>query len=207
MSNRSSRYGVLLLAFLTLGVATGCDRDRSPVPVPTSIPSSFAPGTSFNFEPATLRSELVPGTICVAGPAFGTRIIIIVNGGVIVSGGGIILSGLQFRFTDRSGLNTLPQVTPIPGSSPFSVSASTIPASVPIPMPGIAPLPMTSPIPIPGSSNVNGLMVPAGSSQQLPFLLRFDCGVAPEGILFISADVVDPNGRVRRSESQVRVGS
>jgi hypothetical protein len=200
MSIRFSRYGVLLASFLALGAAAGCDSNRNTPVVPSTLPSTVAPVTTFNFEPATLRSEVVPGTICVAGPAFGTRIIIIV-------GGGVILNGLQFSFTDRSGVNTLPRVTPIPGNSPLTVSASTLPTSVPIPLPGIAPIPTTSPIPFPGSTFPSGMTVPAGTSQQLPFFLVFACGVAPEGILFISADLVDPNGRVRKSESQVRVGS
>ena len=200
MSIRFSRYGVLLLAFLALGATAACDSNRNTAVVPSTLPPTFSPGTSFNFEPATLRAEFLPGTICVGGPGFGTRIIIIVNGGVI-------LSGLQFRFTDRFGVNALPRITPIPGSSPLTVSASTIPTSFPIPTPGLAPLPSTSPIPIPGFSPVTGLMVPAGTSQQLPFFLIFDCGVSPVGILFISAEVVDPSGRIQKSESQVRVGS
>ena len=196
----SIRFPVRRAIGLWRSAQRACDSNRNTPVVPSTLPSSFSPGTTFNFEPATLRTELVAGTICVAGPAFGTRIIIIVNGGVI-------LSGLQFSFTDRFGVNTLPRVTPIPGSSPLTVSASTLPTGFPIPMPGLAPLPSTSPIPIPGFSPVTGLMVPAGTSQQLPFLLVFDCGVAPVGILFISADLVDPSGRVQKSESQVRVGS
>ncbi len=200
MSMRFPRYG-LLLAFLVLGATAGCDSNRN-VGGPSSLSSSMTMGSSFGFQPTTLRPELVSDTSCVAVPAFGTRIIIIVS-----AGGDIILSGLRFRFTDRFGVNALPRVTPIPGSSPLSVSASTIPPFNPIPVPGVAPLPVTSPIPIPGSSPVNGLMVPAGTSRQLPFFLLFDCGVASDGTLFVMTDVAKPSGALQTSQFQVRVGS
>ena len=54
---------------------------------------------------------------------------------------------------------------------------------------------------------VNGLLVPAGTSRQLPFFLRLDCGVASEGTLFISTDVAEPGGTLQTSQFQVRVGS
>ena len=201
MSNRLHQYSVLL-ALLMLGATAGCDRDRSTVAQPFSPSPSFGTGTSFGFEPGTLRPELIPGTFCVAGQAFGTRIIIVVN-----PGGDVILSGLRFRFTDRFGVNSLPRVTPIMGSSPLTATISAIPAVSPIPTPGVAPLPVTSPIPIPGLSSVNGLMVPARSSLQLPFLLSFDCGVVSAGVVFVIVDLTEPNGRLQTSQFSVQLGS
>jgi hypothetical protein len=197
MSIRFHRYGVLL-AFLAAGAATACDGQRNTVVGPTALTSTTTTGTTFRFEPATLRPELLSGISCVAVPAFGTRIIVIV-------GGDAILRGLRFRFTDRFGVNALPGVVPIPGSSPFSVPVS-IPSSFPIPIPGVAPLPTSSPIPMPGTSSFNGLS-PAETSQRLAFFLVFQCGVASEGTLFVDTEVAEPRGSVRNSEFQIRVGS
>jgi hypothetical protein len=194
MSIRFHRYGVLL-AFLVLGATTACERERSTVIGPTALTSTT--GTTFRFEPATLRAELVPGISCVAGPAFGTRIIVIV-------GGDVVLRGLRFSFTDRFGVNALPRVVAIPGASPLSTPASAIPTSFPIPIPGIAPLPASSPIPMPGSSSFNGL---SGTSLHLPFFLLFGCGVASEGTLFVATELAEPDGRLKTSEFRVRVGS
>lgn len=201
MSIRFHRYGVLL-ALLVLGATTGCESQRDSVAGPSSLSSGMSMGSSFRFEPATLRPEVVSSTSCVAVPAFGTRIIIIVG-----AGSDFVLRGLRFSFTDRFGVNALPRVAAIPGSSPLSVPATAIPSSFPIPFPGIAPLPMTSPIPIPGSSPVNGLSVPAGSSLHLPFFLSFDCGIASEGTLLVGTDVAEPGGRLQTTEFRVRVGS
>lgn len=198
MSIRFHRYGVLL-AFLVVGAAAGCDSNRNTTVGPSALTSAMS-GTTFHFEPATLRAELVPGISCGAVPAFGTRIIVIV-------GGHVRLRGLRFRFTDRFGVNALPRVMAIPGSSPLSTPASAIPSSFPIPIPGIAPLPVNSPIPIPGSSPFNGVSVPTGTSQHLPFFLLFGCSVASEGTLFVGTEVAEPGGTVQTSEFRVRVGS
>jgi hypothetical protein len=198
MSIRVHRYGVLL-AFLAVGAATGCDGQRNTVVGPTALKSTTTTGTTFRFEPATLRPEFVAGISCVGVPAFGTRIIINV-------GGDVILSALQFSFTDRFGVNALPRVMPIPGSAPLSFPVSAIPTSSPIPIPGAAPLPSGSPISIPGTSSFNGLS-PAEPSQPLAFFLLFECGVASEGMLFVGTEVTDPRGSVRKSEFRFRVGS
>jgi hypothetical protein len=195
MSIRFQRYG-LLLAFLGLGAVTGCENQRNTVDGPSPVSASLTSGasTTFHFEPATLRPEVLTGTSCAA---FGTRII-------VIAGGEVVLTGLRFRFTDRHGVNALPRVVAIPGASPLTVPASGISSPFPIPTPGLAPLPSTSPIPMPGPPVVNGL-VPAGP-QQLPFFLFFDCGVEPHGMLFIATEVAEPRGTTRTSEFRVRVG-
>lgn len=199
MSIRFQRFGVLL-AVLALGAAAGCDSNRNTTVGPSALIAATT-GTTFRFEPATLRSELVPGTSCVAAlPGFGTRIIVIV-------GGDVTLRELRFRFRDRFGVNALPRVTPIPGSSPLSTPASAIPSTFPIPTPGIAPLPVNSSIPMPGASSFNGLSLAGGSLLHLPFFLLFECGVASEGMLFVGTEVVESDGTVKTSEFRVRVGS
>ena len=201
MSIRFHRYGVPM-ALLALAAIAACDSQHYTAAGPSSLSSGFtAASTKFDFQPATLRTESIPGNSCVTDPAFATRIIIIVG-----PAGDVILSWLRFSFTDRFGRNALPRVTPIPGSSPLSVPASSIPPFSPIPVPGVAPLP-PSPIPIPGSGGANGLLVPAGGSRQLPFFLLFDCGVAPAGMLFVMTDVADSSGRMHTSRFEVRVGS
>jgi hypothetical protein len=189
----------LLCAFLALGATAGCDGNRHTTVGPSSLTVATT-GTSFRFEPPTLRAELVPGNSCVAASGFGTRIIVIV-------GGEVTLRELRFRFTDRFGVNALPRVMPIPGTSPLSVPASAIPSSFPIPIPGIAPLPASSPIPMPGSSVFNDTSAPTGTFTHLPFFLSFDCGVASEGTLFIGTEAASPRGMVQTSQFQVRVGS
>jgi hypothetical protein len=204
MSMRVHNNYRVLLAFLALGAVAGCDSNRD-TPVGPSALTAATTGTTFRFEPETLRPEFVPGTSCVA--AFGTRIIVIVDGDGT-------LRELRFRFTDRFGVSALPRVVAIPGPSPLSTPASAIPSSVPIPLPssspipipGLAPLPTNSPIPIPGSTAF-GASVPAGTSVHLPFFLFFECGVASEGTLFIGTEVADPGGTVQTSQFRVRVGS
>ena len=102
-------------------------------------------------------------------------------------------------------MNALPRVAAITGASPLTVPASGISSPFPIPTPGLAPLPATSPIPMPGPPVVNGLM-PAGPQQQLPFFLSFDCGVAPQGMLFITTEVAELRGTTQTTEFRVRVG-
>ena len=202
MSIRFCKYG-MLLPVLALGATAACEHSPTTANGPSSVSASLTMGPSVGFEPATLRPEPVPGTSCVAGPPFGTRIIIVVN-----AGGDVVLRGLRFRFTDRSGLNALPRVTPISGSTPMSVPASAIPPLGPIPYPGVAPLPTGAPVQIPGSGPMDGLMVPTGTSLRLPYYLRFDCGLAPEGTLTVFTDMVKPKVATPvTSEFRVRVGN
>jgi len=182
MSLRFHLFGALLLC-LALGSLTACDSFHNA----TGPSSSLSTAATFRFEPSTLRPELVNGTSCVAFSPFGTRIVIVVS-----PGSDVILLSLHFRFTDRFGATALPRV-------------SSNPASGQIPQLGVAPLPTTSPIPIPNSSPLTGFMVPAGSSQRLPFLLTFDCGVSDDGTLVVSVDTADMRGRPQTTQLQVRV--
>jgi hypothetical protein len=184
-----------LFALSALGITAGCDHPPSAATAPTAVVASVTTAASVMVEPATLRAEVVSANACAGGPAFGTRLIVVIS-----TNGILILRGLRFGFTDRGGLTSLPRVTPIHAASPFSVAVSTIPPPNPIPMPGIAPLPTTPPIPLPGSGDA------AGTSQRLPFFLRFDCGVRAEGMLSVMTDVGRPSGTIETSERRVHVG-
>lgn len=182
-------------------LAAACDRTNVSLNTPTALTDTMVTDASFGVQPATLRPEFLPVTSCVAFRAFGTRIVIVFNGR-----GDVIVRGLRFRLTDRFGVNSLPRVTGIPGSSPLTAPFSTIPSSAGIPIPGVAPLPVTSAIPIPGASPLNGMLLPAGGSRSLPFFLSFDCGVRSEGTVFVSVDAADGTGRLQTSELRVRLG-
>jgi hypothetical protein len=192
----SPRSGVPLL-YLAL---TACSGAATTVGAPTPVPSGATSQHSITFAPATLRPEALPGS-CVPHPApFGTRLIVNVN-----PGSDVVLRSLRFRFTDRTGASALPHVRPIPGASPMTMPSTSIPPFSPIPVPGGAPLTTTGPIPIPGSSTVDGLMVPGGSTRSLPFFLAFDCGVVGDGTLFIMFDTADMMGGRHSSQLTARV--
>lgn len=201
MSTRVPKYGLLLL-FPGLVIAAACDRAEVSATAPSPTSAVFQLQSSFIVEPATVRPELLHTASCVARPAFGARISIIVRGAHDV-----IVRGVRFRFTDRFGATAQPEVIPIPSLSSSILPAPTIPTSSPIPIPGIAPLPGTSPIPIPGASPVDGLFIPAGTPRRLPFFLRFGCSIVADGILRISIEAGDASGRFETSEFSARLAS
>lgn len=197
MSLCSPRYGVPLL----LLALTACGRETSTVGAPTPVSSGASNQHAISFQPTTLRPETLPGSCVPHASPFGTRLVVTVG-----AGSDVILRSLRFRFTDRSGVSAFPRVTPIPGASPLTMPATSIPPFSPIPVPGGAPLTTTGPIPIPGSSSVTGLMVPGGSVRSLPFFLAFDCGVRGDGTLFIMFDTADMMGGMHSSQLTARVG-
>jgi len=176
----------VFLATLSL---TACESTSAVIPTSASdVQSQGTLKSTFTAEPATLHAEFLPGVGCLTTPAFGTRIIVIVNGGTNVA-----LHGVRFRFTDRTGLTALPMVTTVSGST-STVPAGSIPPVGGIPIPGVAPLPSASPIPIPGSS------------QSFPFFLTFGCGFQPDGILVVSADSTNGSGIMHTTDLRMRLG-
>jgi hypothetical protein len=149
--------------------------------------------SSFTAEPLVVRPEFLPDSLCTRRSAFGVRINVIV-----APGEDLILRGLRFAFVDRFGDRALPDVFPTP-------QGSFIPASLPVPFPGVAPLPSRAPIPIPGSPPIEGLLVSARTARDLAFFLRFGCGVFPEGIILIEGELNDRNGRPENAELRVTV--
>lgn len=197
MSLCSPRYGVLLIS-VTLAACSGA---ASTVGAPTPVASGAPDQHALTIQPTALVPETLPGSCIPHATPFGTRLVASVS-----AGSDVILQSLRFRFTDRFGVTAFPRVTPIPGASPMTMPATSIPPFSPIPVPGGAPLSTTGPIPIPGSSSVNGLMVPGGSVRQLPFFLAFDCGVFQQGTLFIMFDTADMMGGMHSSQLTARVG-
>jgi hypothetical protein len=190
MFERSPKY-VLVPLTLLLAASIACDRT-------TASPTTPAPGAgalklSFTAEPLVVRPEFLPGSSCTSRPSFGVRITVVLG-----SGEDVILRGLRFSFTDRFGERALPDVFPTP-------EGSFIPSSPPVPFPGVASLPTRGPIPIPGSPPIDGVLVSALTSRELPFFLRFGCGVFPDGTLLIDGDLNDRNGRPDRAEMRVVV--
>ena len=197
MSLCSPRYGVPLLCL----ALTACSGAASTVGAPTPIAAGATNQHDLSVQPTTLRPETLPGSCLPHATPFGTRLVVNVG-----AGSDVILQSLRFRFTDRFGVTALPRVTPIPGTSPMTMPATSIPPFSPIPVPGGAPLTTTGPIPIPSSSSVSGLMVPGGSVRALPFFLAFDCGVSQPGTLFIVFDTADTMGGMHSSQLTARVG-
>lgn len=197
MSLCSPRYGVLVL-LVTLAACSGA---ASTVGAPTPVVPGASNQHALTVQPTALRAEALPGSCVPQATPFGTRLVVNVG-----AGSDVILQSLRFRLTDRFGVTAFPRVAPIPGGSPMTMPATSIPPFSPIPIPGGAPLTMTGPIPIPGSSSVTGLMVPGGTIRQLPFFLAFDCGVAADGTLFILFDTADMLGGRHSSQLTARVG-
>jgi hypothetical protein len=158
---------------------TACEADHSTEPTALSGtivgPSSLG-NLVFAVEPATLRPEFITGTSCVAFLPFNTRV-------VIVPGNGRMVNGVRFRFTDLFGVVVVPRV-------------SSDQTGLPIPIPGTLP-PLPTPMPIPGSS--------ASTQQRLAFLLTFDCGVRPQGMLMIDVQSAGASGTMQTSQMQVRL--
>ena len=177
MSLRSPLHVVLLICLVSSVTACEADHSTEPTALSGTItgPSSLA-NAVFAVEPATLRPEFINETSCVAFLPFNTRV-------VIVPGNSRIVSAVRFRFTDLFGVVVLPRVS----SNQTGLS---------IPMPGTLP-PLPTPLPIPGSS--------ASTQQQLTFLLTFDCGVRPQGMLMIDVQGADTTVLPQTSQMQVRL--
>ena len=192
MSRILPRFGVLLLG-LALLVATGCSDSDSGMTEPSTV-TTFNLVPSFTTQPSMLSPEFLPGISCGSSRAFGTRIIVVVNGGT-----NMFVKGIDFRFTDRFGVTALPQVRSIPGPVPMTTPSVSIPTSNPIPPLGVAPLPTSSPIPFPGDGNP--------TAADFPFFLTFGCGVFSQGTLIVNVDTGDHTGRTHRAQFTVPLGS
>ena len=190
MYERFPTYAPVVLALL-LTASVACNRTAASPTTPA--PAGGALKRSFTAEPLIVRPEFLAGSSCTTRSSFGVRITVTLG-----AGEDLILRGLRFSFTDRFGDRALPEVFPAP-------HGSFIPSSSPLPFPGVAPLPSRGPIPIPGLPPIDGLLVSARTSRELPFFLRFGCGLFPEGTILIDGDFNDRNGRPDRAEIRVSV--
>ncbi len=188
MDVRIPRYAAVVLLWL---VATaGCDSAAVSVNAPSTPVPLSSPVT---VEPMVVRPEFLHGGTCAAFSPFGLRLRLSFR-----EHRHLTLRGLRFRLTDRFGVDALPEVIPLP-----SGMEAALPTPISSPLPGAASLP-APPLPVPGSSSMTGIGIAAGTP--LAFFLRFGCGVAPEGLLFVSIQVVDRDGRSESSDVRVRVG-
>ena len=202
MSRSLPSFGVpVLLVLLTLPAACNSDSADVSVTSPTPLVASTTIESSFGVEPSTVRPEMLPGS-CAGQSPFGVRLALTLRGAHE-----LILRGLRFSHTDRFGTRSLPDVFPIPSVSAPLPSGGRIPFGAAGTLPGVAPLPASSPIPIPGSSPIAGVLVSPSSSILPVYLLRFGCGVVPDGFVWVNIDMADRKGRLETSELRVRIGA
>ncbi len=190
MDVRFPRYAPVVL-FLFAAAVAGCDSNAAS---PTTPAALVQRNSAVTVEPLVVHPEFLHADSCTGRSPFGLRLRVILSGGR-----DLVLRGLRFRLTDRFGTSALPEVIPIPAGS-----EAALPSPLSMPRPGATSLP-TSPIPIPGSSPLTGVAVAAGSSQSLPFFLRFGCDVVSEGTLLVATDIADGDGH-STSQLRVRVG-
>jgi hypothetical protein len=189
MFEHSPRYMAVMLTLL-LAAVTACNRTSASPTTPAAADAALK--ASFTAEPLKVQPEFLPTGLCSGRSPFGVRITVVVG-----AGEDFILRGVSFSFTDRFGGRSLPDVFPTP-------DGSSIPMSAPVPFPGFAPLPTRGPIPIPGSPPIDGVLV-GRTVRELPFFLRFGCGLVPDGTIVIVIDLNDRRGRPERAEMEVRV--
>lgn len=190
MDVRFPRYAPVLL-FVSAATA-GCDgRAASPASPAPVVPLE----SSVTVEPRVVLPEFLHAGSCASRSPFGLRLRVILSGSR-----DIVLRGLRFRLADPFGTSAFPEVIPTP-----SGSEAALPSPQTAPLPGASVLP-SSPVPIPGVSTLTGVQVTGGTTRPLPFFLKFGCGIAPEGTLFVMTDVAGPDGRSGTSQIRVRVG-
>jgi len=178
MSRGFPRIGSSLL-FVALTMASACQSPGSMNAATGPSPFTSESGFRVTAEPVALRAELLPDLACSSSRAFGTRVIVVVSGGTLAS--------LRFRFTDRFGVNALPHVRVIPGSSPMTIPVTMIPPLTGIPIPGLAPAPPST-------------LSQASNAQRFPFFLTFGCGLSTNGVVSVTAETVDGMGRAGTRE-------
>lgn len=172
------------LVVLAATLLIGCER-RSAGPTSPAAAEGIQPAISV--EPLSVHPEFLATPSCVTRPAFGVRL------SILLRSHGPFVRGLRFRFLDRFGRQTLPEVTLMSSLFPTTATLptpSTLPSSSPMPIPGVAPLPSVAP-----------------SSGILPFFVRFGCDVFPDGTLIIGVNENGHDGNEVTSELRVRVGS
>jgi hypothetical protein len=147
-------------------------------------------------EPATVAPEFFPTPLCPRFSPFGARFTLVVR-----SGEDLVLRVVQFNFIDRFGGRTVPSVVPLDTAQ---APAPSTPGSSPIPFPTPSTLPSASPVPIP-SGGFDPLLIPGGTSREVPFLLSFGCGVPSDGTVVITLEMFDRRGTAETSEVRVRV--
>ena len=179
------RKYVVALFFAATVATAACT--SSPVETATS-PSSAKPAT-LSVEPAVATPEFHTTSSCSNHSPYGVRIVVTFESHRDVS-----LRGFQFTFTDRVGRRSFPRIT------------ATTPSASPIPAPTPTSFPSSAPIPMPGFVALQSSSLRADTSQRLPFIAHFDCGVDSRGTLVVLGEFSDGHGRFHSLDGRVRVG-
>jgi hypothetical protein len=187
----------------SLGVA-GCDSDHVSLSMGGVTGPATVTGSLVTVVPAAVRPEFLASPFCTPRP-FQAQF-----GLLLRAHSDLVFSGFRFEFLDRFGGRSVPTsiattsagigfIPSVPTSSPIPLPGTSpipLPGTSPIPLPGTSPIPIpgTSPIPIPGITPFDGLLLSAGSSHTLPFVLQFGCGVSAPGTLFVNVHTLDWRG-------------
>jgi hypothetical protein len=162
---------VALVAAAFLASSSCSDSDaRSELTQPSFVGGSFVVVTAAS---STAFAQPANNPICPSIAPFnvGFSIVVRANGS-----SNVIIDGVQFQFTDSSGLQT-PQIT--------------------LPMP---PVTIAAPTP---TTQFGSALVRAGSATTVPLNLPIGCGTGSQGTILIIVDTSDDLGR--RSLQQVKV--
>jgi hypothetical protein len=138
--------------------------------------------------------QFVGNTFCSSHPAFRTPLVVVVSGP-----GDFILRSLRFSFTDPFGSIFFPIVMPT-----SSTTATQIPSSLPLSVPGTLTVPGTTGIQVSGAI-VDGVVVTAGIPFRVPVVLEFGCGTQAKGDLAVTAETMTRQGSTGTSRISVSV--
>ena len=185
MARLRSMCGAAVL-LLALAVSAGCGDDDNGVPTGPTVVSQGVYGPSVTAEPLVLTPEFLTGPFCFRGRPFAVRLSLL-----LAARETLALRSVGFAFTDRFGFLAIPTASPIPLPQPDPSSGSV-------------PVPSTGPIPMPAPGSGDAVVIAAGTVGRFPFLLRFGCGVVPDGTIRITVGTLI-NGRPATTMAAVRV--
>ena len=190
------RKYVSVLLFSALTATAACsDRTTTGTASPTA-PSAGLKPVALTVEPAIVVPEFVANALCSSQPAFRTSLVVVVGGQR-----DFILRSLAFSFLDRSGRSFFPVVMPTSSST-----ATQIPRSLPLPLPGTLTIPGSVGIQVSGSI-VDGILVTGGILQRVPVVLEFGCATQASGDLVVTANTMMRDGSSSTPRTTVRIGS
>jgi hypothetical protein len=172
---------VPVLLFSALAVTFACS--DSGTSAPTAPSESGSRQLALTVEPAVVTPQLVGGSPCFSQPAFRTPLVVVVSGP-----NDFILRSLRFSFTDPFGGIFFPIVMPTSGTT-----ATQIPSSLPLSVPGTLTVPGTTGIQVSGNM-VDGVLVRGGFPLRVPVLLEFGCGTQVKGNITVTADTMTRSG-------------
>jgi hypothetical protein len=186
MHVRVSTFAPAVFVLLSLA-ASACEDNDAVLRAGMNTPSPIR-AHLITVEPVAIVPEFLPSPFCRSLPPFRTRFNLIVR-----AERDLFLRRFGFAFRDRLGGRALPTAIPT------SFAGAGMPVSPPVPMPS------ASAIPVPGTLPFHGVML-SRDVNTVGLLLNFDCGVPPEGTLFIDVETADRDGVQDVSHVSVRIG-